>query len=291
MKYGCDLNCGVVYLQLLAALQEGLVTEAQITTACERLMTTRYMLGIARREGSAYDAIPYRLRHRRKRRAFPHGRGKEHGACAKRRHPAAEPEQAEKRRRRSAPTPTASPAWRATISGTSSRYVTYPGRHPRRPARARRACYYSQGSHLYKKRHQQPGPAGRPASPKPSRVAKRCDVTILCLGLDATLEGEEGDTGNEYSSGDKKDLGLPQGQRNLLKAVLETGKPVVLVLSSGSAMARRMRQRDAAGLVSRPGGRHGACEPPVRQGVAQRAGCPSPSTGAWTICRSSPIIP
>ena len=33
-------------------------------------------------------------------------------------------------------------------------------------------------------------------------VAQNSDVIILCLGLDETLEGEEGDTGNSYASGD-----------------------------------------------------------------------------------------
>ncbi|NCB32165.1 MAG: glycoside hydrolase family 3 protein, partial [Clostridia bacterium] len=68
-------------------------------------------------------------------------------------------------------------------------------------------------------------------------VARQCDVSILCLGLDATLEGEEGDTGNEYSSGDKRDLQLPPCQRKLLDAVLAVGKPLVVVLSAGSALA------------------------------------------------------
>ena len=46
-----------------------------------------------------------------------------------------------------------------------------------------------------------------------------------------------GDTGNEYSSGDKQDLRLPPCQQKLLDAVIATGKPVVVVLSSGSALA------------------------------------------------------
>lgn len=37
-------------------------------------------------------------------------------------------------------------------------------------------------------------------------VCEASDVVIVCLGLDATLEGEEGDTGNEFASGDKPDL-------------------------------------------------------------------------------------
>ena len=65
-------------------------------------------------------------------------------------------------------------------------------------------------------------------------VADNSDVVVLCVGLDETLEGEEGDTGNSYASGDKMDLQLPQVQRDLMEAVKETGKPVVLCLMAGS---------------------------------------------------------
>ena len=96
--------------------------------------------------------------------------------------------------------------------------------------------FYSQGCHLYKKGTSNLAlPDDRLA--EAVAVAKRCDVSILCLGLDGTLEGEEGDTGNEYSSGDKKGLELPQSQQNLLNAVLQTGKPVIVVLSAGSALS------------------------------------------------------
>lgn len=59
-------------------------------------------------------------------------------------------------------------------------------------------------------------------------------MVILCVGLDETLEGEEGDTGNSYASGDKRDLLLPESQRKLMEAIAETGKPVVLCLMAGS---------------------------------------------------------
>ena len=59
---------------------------------------------------------------------------------------------------------------------------------------------------------------------------------MLCLGLDATLEGEEGDTGNEFSSGDKKDLRLPESQRILLDKIRQTGKPLIVVVAAGSAI-------------------------------------------------------
>ena len=38
---------------------------------------------------------------------------------------------------------------------------------------------------------------------------EHADVAVMCLGLDATIEGEQGDARNEYASGDKLGLNLP----------------------------------------------------------------------------------
>jgi beta-glucosidase len=54
---GCDINCGVTYLHLLKALQDGLVTEEEITEAAVRAFTARYLLGLF--DGSEFDEIPY----------------------------------------------------------------------------------------------------------------------------------------------------------------------------------------------------------------------------------------
>ncbi len=67
-------------------------------------------------------------------------------------------------------------------------------------------------------------------------TARNSDTVILVLGLDETLEGEEGDAGNSYYSGDKEDLLLPPSQRLLLEKVLAEGKPTVVVLMAGSAI-------------------------------------------------------
>lgn len=68
-------------------------------------------------------------------------------------------------------------------------------------------------------------------------AAERSDLVVMCLGLDADLEGEEGDTGNEFASGDKPNLDLPGLQQELLERIHKTGKPIILVLLSGSALA------------------------------------------------------
>ena len=119
--------------------------------------------------------------------------------------------------------------------GTSSQYITvlegirdYVGNSAR--------IVYSEGCHLFKDRVQGLGQANdRIAEVK--AVAAMSDVVIAVMGLDPGLEGEEGDQGNEFASGDKPNLKLPGLQEDVLRVLVESGKPVVLVLLSGSALA------------------------------------------------------
>jgi beta-glucosidase len=68
-------------------------------------------------------------------------------------------------------------------------------------------------------------------------MAQRADVTVLCLGLSAEIEGEQGDVSNSEAAGDKTSLELPGLQQTLLEEVVALGKPTVLVLLAGSALS------------------------------------------------------
>jgi beta-glucosidase len=69
-------------------------------------------------------------------------------------------------------------------------------------------------------------------------AARKSDAVIVVLGLSPRLEGEEMDVPVEgFAGGDRLTLDLPALQESLLKAVCETGKPVVLVLLNGSALS------------------------------------------------------
>ena len=59
---------------------------------------------------------------------------------------------------------------------------------------------------------------------------------MLCLGLSAEIEGEQGDASNSEAAGDKVDLELSGLQPRLLESIVALGKPVVLVVISGSAL-------------------------------------------------------
>jgi beta-glucosidase len=118
--------------------------------------------------------------------------------------------------------------------GTSSEYVTVSEGIQRYTAGKARVLY-SEGCALFEDKTENLALQGdRLAEAK--IVAKHSDVVILCLGLDETLEGEEGDTGNSYASGDKTDLLLPKCQRDLMEAVASVGKPVVCCMMTGSAI-------------------------------------------------------
>jgi beta-glucosidase len=80
--------------------------------------------------------------------------------------------------------------------------------------------------------------------------AREADVVVMALGLSPALEGEEMDVKTEgFSGGDRTSLDLPTAQEDLLKAVQTTGKPVVLVLLSGSNLAVNWAQSNVPAIV------------------------------------------
>ena len=107
---------------------------------------------------------------------------------------------------------------------------------------------YSEGCHLYKDRLEHLAWEDDRIA-EAVTVAKRSNVVVLVLGLDETLEGEEGDTGNANASGDKQDLQLPAPQRLLLDKVLSVGKPTVVLLMAGSAIDLSAAQEKANAIL------------------------------------------
>ena len=81
-------------------------------------------------------------------------------------------------------------------------------------------------------------------------VAKQADTVVLVLGLSSRLEGEEMNVREPgFLGGDRIDINLPARQQGLLEAVAATGKPVVVVLLSGSAVAVNWANEHVAAIV------------------------------------------
>lgn len=227
---GCDLNCGVTYLYVLKAYEEGLVSEETITEAAIRLYTTRYLLGLF--DGSEYDAI-----------AYDKVECKEHLELAQK---AAEESVVllkndgilplDKKNLKTigiiGPNANSRAALVGNYHGTASEYVTIQDGIMRYVGEDVRVLT-SIGCDLFRDRTE-PLALQQDRLMEARIVAEQSDVVLLCLGLDETLEGEEGDTGNSYASGDKESLLLPESQRLLMETVKATGKPVVLCMMAGS---------------------------------------------------------
>lgn len=231
IKAGCDLNCGCTYAYLLAALDEGLITENEIRAACVHLMRTRLRLGLFE-EHTEFDDTDYLT-----------VSSPEHKAlalkCAERSMVLLEnngilPLDEEKLRTIAVIGPNAESiaALEGNYCGTADRYVTFlEGIEDRFKGRV----IYAQGCHLYKDRTSGLAQAGDRYA-EAMAAAAAADISILCLGLDPTIEGEEGDAGNEFSSGDKADLRLPESQRILIEKIKSVGKPFIVVCAAGSSV-------------------------------------------------------
>ena len=68
-------------------------------------------------------------------------------------------------------------------------------------------------------------------------IAQKSDLVIMCMGLNPSMEGEEGDTFNGDVAGDKKTIALPIPQQQLFERVRAIGKPIVFVNISGSCVS------------------------------------------------------
>jgi len=82
------------------------------------------------------------------------------------------------------------------------------------------------------------------------QVAGQADVVLMCLGLSPRLEGEEMKVQvGGFSGGDRVRLAIPRVQEALLQRVSALGKPVVLVLLNGSAVAVNWAREHVPAIV------------------------------------------
>ena len=246
IKNGCDLNCGNVYLQMMLAYKEGLVTEEDITTSVERLIATRIRLGMFD-DKCEYNEIPYELNDCKEHNKFSLEVSRKSMVLLK--NDGILPINKSKLKSIAVIGPNADSQimLKGNYSGTASKYTTIlEGIHEAIDEDTR--VYYSEGCHLYKDKVEGLAQANDRISEAIS-VAERSDVVVLCLGLDSTIEGEQGDAGNSYGAGDKEDLNLPGMQQLLLEKVINTNKKVIVILGSGSSLALNGLEEKCAAII------------------------------------------
>ncbi|MGH9599220.1 MAG: glycoside hydrolase family 3 C-terminal domain-containing protein, partial [Terracidiphilus sp.] len=102
---------------------------------------------------------------------------------------------------------------------------------------------YVPGTDFLMREHPKPRPDGWSKAdltpdPKAIAAAKNADVVIAVVGITSRLEGEEMKVDEPgFKGGDRTSIVLPQPEENLIRALGATGKPLVVVLTNGSALA------------------------------------------------------
>ncbi len=233
---GCDLNCGNMFGNLLIAHKEGLVTEEMIDRSITRLMVTRMKLGMFDDpEEVPYAKIPYEMNDCKEHREFALEVCKKSLVLLKNENDILP---LDKNKIKSiaviGPNADSRDALIGNYFGTASKYVTVL-EGIREAVSDDTRVYYTYGCHLYKENTGLSAP--REQFAEAVAIAERADVVVMCMGLDANIEGEEGDVSNEYAAGDKTHLNLPGLQQELLETVYKVGKPMILVLLAGSALS------------------------------------------------------
>ena len=250
VRNGCDLECGGVFPALVDAVSQGLITEAEIDAALARLLAARMRLGMFDApESSPHARIPYAVVDCDAHRALAREAALASMVLLKNDH---------------GTLPLAKDLGCIAVIGPNAddrevllgNYSGVPSRATtvldgiRAAAGRNTRVIYAPGSEIDRNDKDMwwdPNPDD--AFGEALAAASAADVVVLVLGLSNRLEGEEGSAAQSQWKGDRIDIELPRIQRRLFAAVAAKGKPVVLVLLTGSPVAVGEEHEKAAAVL------------------------------------------
>lgn len=234
VKAGCDLNCGCTYEHIPEAVSEGLLTEGDLDLCLQRLFVARLKLGLFDPESQVpYASIPYEVNDCPEHSALAETVARESMVLLKNNEQTLPLSPDVKSIAVIGPNANDPAVLVANYFGIASDPVT-PLQGIRRAVGKDTKVWYTEG--CQRGGRLDDGLSRTAMISEAVSMAERAEVVVLCLGLSADLEGEQGDVGNSQCAGDKVDLDLPGRQKELLERVTAVGKPTVLVLVSGSAL-------------------------------------------------------
>jgi beta-glucosidase len=235
VKAGCDLNCGCAYEHIPAAVEQGLISEADLDVCLVRLFRARIELGMfAPDERVPFAQIPYEVNDSEHHRELALVATRESMVLLKNSGGLLPLSRDVGSIAVIGPNADDPSVLLGNYHGTPSRAVT-PLAGIRGAVSPETKVWYAQGCTHTGELTEGLGRHG--ILSEAVSMTERADVVVLCLGLNADIEGEQGDAGNSEAAGDKTTLLLPGLQQKLLEAVVAVGKPTVLVLVAGSALA------------------------------------------------------
>ncbi|HEY6728415.1 MAG TPA: glycoside hydrolase family 3 C-terminal domain-containing protein, partial [Polyangiaceae bacterium] len=247
VKAGCDLNCGCTYEHIPAAVEQGLLSEADLDVSVTRLFRARFLLGMFDPPAMVpHAAIPYELNDSIEHRALSRAAARESMVLLKNAGGLLPLKRDVKSIAVIGPNAHDDSVLLGNYFGIPSHSVT-PLDGIRAAVSEQTKVWYAPGCKLLGTARDGLGRAGNLS--EAMSMAERADVIVLCLGLSAEIEGEQGDASNSEAAGDKKDLGLTGLQQPMLEEILALGKPTVVVVLSGSALDLNYAQEHAGAII------------------------------------------
>jgi beta-glucosidase len=251
VKAGCDIDCGGAYNSLLKAYQEKLITEPEIDSALYYAMKTRFRLGlfdppqdvpfsnigIDQNDTPEHEALALKVAEEsivllKNDGALPLDHAKiKHIAVI-------------------GPNADAKNMLNGNYNGTPARPVTILA-GIQAIAGPKIDVTYIEGCPLALKKDNSDAPDPQMTADALA-AARAADVVIYVGGINSQMEGEEMSRANSlvgFNGGDRTKIELPLPQENLLKALYATGKPVIFVNCSGSAIAMPWETKNLPAIV------------------------------------------
>ena len=263
IKNGCDLNCGVTFPSAVQAVRDGLLTEEDVDRALRRILRTRARLGLFDPPeedpwkdlgADDVDTPEHRavaLRTAREsvvllKNAVPRALNGRGGSPDKEPGVPLLPLNAARTRHVHVIGPFAAnlQALVGNYYGLSGRLVSVLEGIVQRAGEGPAAIKMSYSLGAYPDRSTGQTSFGE---------GWGADAIVACLGIDGTLEGEEGDAVDSDLNGDRLRIELPLAQEKLLQGLQKTGRPIVLVLFGGAPVAVDPSLADAILWVGYPG--------------------------------------
>ena len=234
LKNTCDLNCGETYEALIDAYEQDLVTEEEITECCERVYTIRHLLGEFE-EVRPYSDIPFTVVDCKAHREFNVKAAEECVVMMKNDGFLPLDKNTTKRIAVVGPNSLSKTALEGNYFGHASEYVTVADGIRRVFSDADIAVV--KGSNYYFEKPLYHDGHGYLLSDGLA-AASTADITVLALGLDCSVEGEEMSNFSDdfFMKGDRRYVNLPKTQIKLAEAVCDVCENVVVVILCGSAV-------------------------------------------------------
>ncbi len=234
LKKGCHLNCGGAYTHLVEAYEEDLITDEDIDRAVEKLYFVRALLGEFE-ENRPFKEISYDRLDCKEHKELNLETAKQALVMLKNQNnflPISDGEY--KKIAVIGPNANSITALEGNYNGHASEYFTIAD--GMRKTFQKTQIRVAEGSQIWKERINN-GDGFFNLLSEGLAAASEADLTVLCLGLDRNIEGEELNLDDDYARrGDRNSLCLPKTQIRLAEAICDITENLVVIVLSGSSV-------------------------------------------------------